>query len=245
MNLASEDSFAKREERVMFNRYFGVLVIGLISWLPLSAAAQERERPYDSLQAGEDAYRLAEEQRRNAVAAQAEVNDYLRQRATWRPVYGENIIYYRSPYGNPYDSPPGYYSSGYGGFGSSIGYATPYSYSGYSYQSSRRGGLFGNSYSQEQIVISPSYSGSHYYQHNAPYGGVYRQGYIAGYVRDPSIPYVRQPIGQRQVQTGPNRWESHPVYADDPPALRETPVAEADAPAGPIVRPKIITPREY
>jgi hypothetical protein len=26
---------------------------------------------------------------------------------------------------------------------------------------------------------------------------------------------IRQPIGQRQIQTGPNRWESHPIYADD------------------------------
>lgn len=25
-------------------------------------------------------------------------------------------------------------------------------------------------------------------------------------------PLARQPIGQRQEQTGPNRWESHPVY---------------------------------
>ena len=30
---------------------------------------------------------------------------------------------------------------------------------------------------------------------------------------------VRQPIGQRHVRTGPNRWESHPVYA--PPILPE------------------------
>jgi hypothetical protein len=27
----------------------------------------------------------------------------------------------------------------------------------------------------------------------------------------------RQPVGQVQVQTGPDRWESHPVYAEAPP----------------------------
>ncbi len=34
---------------------------------------------------------------------------------------------------------------------------------------------------------------------------------------------VRQPIGQRQVQTGPNRWESFPIYGnEDGPAVVDT-----------------------
>lgn len=208
-----------------------VVVLGVLAAGNLLTAQEFRDRPYDSLQAGQDAYRRAEELRRNNIAVQAETNDYLRQRATWRPVYGEDTIYFRSPYGNSYDYPPSY-----GGYG-------------YSYQSSRRG-FFGNDYSQGQIVITPSYSGGEYYPRD-PYRGLYRQGYIAGYVRDNTIPYIRQPIGQRQIQTGPNRWESHPVYAEDPPALRVTPpVADADEDTprvtpGPIVRPKIITPREY
>lgn len=40
----------------------------------------------------------------------------------------------------------------------------------------------------------------------------YVQGDIWSY-RPPS--YVRQPIGQQQIQTGPNRWESYPIYAED------------------------------
>lgn len=35
------------------------------------------------------------------------------------------------------------------------------------------------------------------------------QGDIWGYWSNPAVP---QPIGQQQMQTGPNRWESHPVY---------------------------------
>jgi hypothetical protein len=38
---------------------------------------------------------------------------------------------------------------------------------------------------------------------------------------------VRQPIGQRQVQTGPNRWESHPIYAEDLTPRVVQPVAPA------------------
>jgi hypothetical protein len=48
---------------------------------------------------------------------------------------------------------------------------------------------------------------------------------------------VRQPIGRREVQTGPNRWESFPVYADD---LRPEVVVPASplapAPASPPAR---------
>lgn len=40
--------------------------------------------------------------------------------------------------------------------------------------------------------------------------------YVPGDIYGYSFPpYVRQPIGQRQTQTGPNRWESHPVYANE------------------------------
>ena len=39
---------------------------------------------------------------------------------------------------------------------------------------------------------------------------------------------ARQPIGQRQMQTGPNRWESHPVY--DPPLTMYRPLPPVDSP---------------
>lgn len=64
-----------------------------------------------------------------------------------------------------------------------------------------------------------------YYYRRTPFGGVYRRQsvatspyvwplaptYIAPLHEDP----IRQPIGQRQEQTGPNRWESYPIYATD------------------------------
>lgn len=54
--------------------------------------------------------------------------------------------------------------------------------------------------------------------------GEYRSGYryapfatgysiVGGYNVPP--PMIRQPIGRREIQTGPNRWESFPVYAED------------------------------
>jgi hypothetical protein len=41
-------------------------------------------------------------------------------------------------------------------------------------------------------------------------------------------PPLRQPVGQWQGQTGPNRWESHPVY--DPPVPDHRPLPEVDSP---------------
>lgn len=58
---------------------------------------------------------------------------------------------------------------------------------------------------------------------------------------------IRQPIGQRQVQTGPNRWESHPIYSDEvaPVTVQgviDTNIAptptERIAPAPPSARPQ-------
>lgn len=39
---------------------------------------------------------------------------------------------------------------------------------------------------------------------------------------------MRQPVGQHQEQTGPNRWESHPVY--DPPLPAYRPLPPVDSP---------------
>ena len=47
---------------------------------------------------------------------------------------------------------------------------------------------------------------------------------------------VRQPIGRREVQTGPNRWESFPIYAEDverPVAPLAPPAIEVPAPPPP------------
>jgi hypothetical protein len=73
-----------------------------------------------------------------------------------------------------------------------------------------------------------------------PAGGVfepwpYVPGDIWGY---PYVSRVRQPIGQRQMQTGPNRWESFPIYEEDlavepPPAI-----------APPVAAPPIVIPHD-
>ena len=62
-----------------------------------------------------------------------------------------------------------------------------------------------------------------------PYG----VGRIYGYGFYDTVP---QPIGRREVQTGPNRWESFPVYAEDvvQPAIPLAP-AKVDAPSPPPV----------
>ena len=39
----------------------------------------------------------------------------------------------------------------------------------------------------------------------------------------PPPPAIRQPIGRREVQTGPNRWESFPIYGDEAVAVPVVP----------------------
>jgi hypothetical protein len=57
------------------------------------------------------------------------------------------------------------------------------------------------------------------------------------------IPPSQQPIGQVQRQTGPNRWESRPVYATPP---REAPPVSAPAPELPFPWPPAPRgPREF
>ncbi len=48
----------------------------------------------------------------------------------------------------------------------------------------------------------------------------YLPGDIWGFDDDRTVP---QSVGQRQVQTGPNRWVSYPVYADAPRPARSGP----------------------
>jgi hypothetical protein len=58
-------------------------------------------------------------------------------------------------------------------------------------------------------------------------------------------PPLRQPVAQWQGQTGPDRWESHPVY--DPPVPEFRPLPEVDSPlldGTPFAAPRKIRPRE-
>ncbi len=52
---------------------------------------------------------------------------------------------------------------------------------------------------------------------------------------------IRQPIGRVEIQTSPNRWESHPLYVDEPPRLIEVaPSADVESP-----KPKARGPRQF
>ena len=202
-------------------------------------------RPYDAISAGRDAFNRAEEQRQNAVRQQVQINDNTRFWGgvpTSRgevlyynhvsPIYGPGQLYSTS--GNRYGSYGyGTYGAGYSGGYSASSYGPMYgtgsggsiyrSASGSSYRSGYGlgyGGGYGGSY-RSAYGLSCAYGPG--------YGSYVEQTYVAPVVgyrsylspADPDAAFysnpVRQPIGQRQVQTGPNRWESHPVYVPEVP----------------------------
>jgi hypothetical protein len=169
-----------------------------------SARAQPpAPRPYDGIQAGLDAFRLAEEQRQAAVATQLATNTQMR---AWSglPMSGGTTIYY-----------------GNHGELATMDLATmdldfAYAYGYRRFIPSTRLSVF------EPWPLVP--------------------GDIYGYVVTPAI---RQPIGQWQGQTGPRRWESHPVY--DPPPASVRPLPEVETPLldkTPYATPRR-GPREY
>jgi hypothetical protein len=136
-----------------------IVAIGLLAlcFTNLSGFALAQSPRYDGIQAGLDAFRLAEEQRQTTASYQLSVNDHLRFWSGLPTSRGETIYY-------GYVSPAFTYAPG--------------------------------------ILAYPTYPA--YY------------------------PLARQPIGQRQEQTGPNRWESHPVY--DPPLAGNRPLPPVDSP---------------
>jgi hypothetical protein len=141
----------------LFSRFTLIATALLALASPSLSLAQSR--PYDGIQAGLDAFRLAEEQRQTLASYQLTLNDHLKFWSGMPTSRGETIYY---------------------------GYASP-AYAGYVPGS---------------LLIYPLYPT--YY------------------------PVARQPIGQRQEQTAPNRWESHPVY--DPPLTPYRPLPLVDSP---------------
>lgn len=120
-------------------------------------------------------------------------------------------------YGLPWSAPYG--ETIYYGLPQAYGYG-PLSYGG---AYGRRGWLGG--YGRRfGVATAPVYGG--YDPFLFGYAGLLGSGYYP--------PPIRQPIGQRQEQTGPNRWESYPVYADEPPVTVEPPVA--------VEHPRILPP---
>jgi hypothetical protein len=177
-------------------------------------------RPYDGIQAGLDAFRLAEEQRQVGVAQQLSLNDQMRFWNGYPTSRGATIYYgYLSPAAAaayPYAGMPNAYAGAPYGYPASLyGYAGPLltranlDYT-YAYGAGPLWGGYGSG-GYPLSVFQPW-----------PYlpGDIY--GYGAYYAP------ARQPIGQQQLQTGPNRWESHPVY--DPPLTNYQPLPPVDSP---------------
>jgi len=176
------------------------MLAGLLS--ATGEVAAQQPRPYDGIQAGLDAFRLAEEQRQARVAQQLAQTDQFKFWAGLPTSRGE-VIYYGYP--------PPYAAAMYPRAG--LDYVYAYGYGRYGYR--------------PPTVFEP---------------WPYVPGDIYGY-RD--YRPIRQPIGQWQGQTGPNRWESHPVY--DPPLADYRPLPSVDSPlldGTPYAAPREIIPPE-
>ncbi|MEX2133855.1 MAG: hypothetical protein WEB67_06890, partial [Acidimicrobiia bacterium] len=170
----------------------------LAGWL-LAVPWLRAQSPYDGIQAGLDAYNMAEGRRRAEVDAQLFANDQARAWAGLPTTRGETIYYGNAYPGNAYYGhalPPANWEAAYA-YGNRRGWS-----------SVRERVWFSSPTVFEPWPVVP--------------GDIYGYRYVAP---------VRQPIGQRQVQTGPNRWESHPVY--DPPVTHYRPLPPVETPADP------------
>jgi hypothetical protein len=199
----------------------GLAVVMLGAWsfasLPLtnrSLAQEVRPRPYDGIQAGLDAFQLGEERRQANLQSQIQANDAARAAAGLPTTRGETIFYYDRPYAS------GPVTTGYRGVGVGV---VPWD-AAYGY------GFVGSPYGASPYGASVTYGR---FGRRATAFGVgplfepwpYVPGDIYGWR---TFSTVRQPIGQTQIQTGENRWESHPVY--DPPLPNHRPTPPVDSP---------------
>lgn len=167
-------------------------------------------RQVTGISAGLDAYRLAEEQRQAKVRQQVQVNDAVR---FWGgvPTSRGEVLYnrYTTPiYGPTYRVTTSYsrrypYSARMRTGYSYGGYSPAYGYSGYGSTWSGFDPFWGDQM-YSQTAVTPIVGYNSYVMPADP---------ISAYYSNP----IRQPIGQRQVQTGPNRWESFPVYSPEVP----------------------------
>lgn len=142
-------------------------------------------RPYDGIQAGLDAFRLAEERRQAAFAGQIAANDQVRAWAGLPTTRGVTLYY---------GSPPV----------ADLDYAYAF------------GGPVVGGYLRERTWFAPTRTVFE------PWPLV--PGDIYGY---PLAFPVRQPVGQWQGQTAPNRWESHPIYVPPVAEVMPQPVVES------------------
>jgi hypothetical protein len=169
-----------------------------------SAVLAQQPRPYDGIQAGLDAFRLAEEQRQAQVAQQLAQTDQFKFWYGLPISRGETIYYgYLPGYGPVY--PAAAFTR------ANRDYAYAYGHHAYA--------------SGPLTVFEP---------------WPYVPGDIYGYI---DYRPIRQSIGQWQGQTGPSRWESHPVY--DPPLPDYRPLPPVDSPlldGTPYATPREVIP---
>lgn len=203
----------------MLARCCAVLIfVTLVDWSATALSQQPTvvARPYDGIQAGLDAYRLGEEKRQAAVSQQLFLNDQMR---FWNgyPTTSSTVYY-------GYLSPQAMAAYGYSGYGNGI--ASPLltranlDYT-YAYGSGPLAGGYGPG-GYGPGGFGPGGFGALSVFQPWPYVPANIYGYPAYYQP------ARQPIGQQQLQTGPNRWESHPVY--DPPLTNYPPPPPVNSP---------------
>ena len=118
-----------------------------------------------------------------------------------------NRLPWSSPYGDTiYYAPPGYgYGTGYSSYGYGVTMHRPYGYQ-----------------PQNYLGLTAAFGPGAY----IPYPSLFAYSYVP--------PPIRQPIGMRQVQTGPRRWESYPVYGDEEPPPLPAPRVVAPRPVEPV-----------
>lgn len=188
----------------MLSRFLLALVIAAIIGLRFASADEPAApaRPYDGIQAGYDAFQLGEERRRANIAHQLYLNDQLKYWSGIPTSRGETIYYGGTA--------PGFYAAGY--YGNAVP-VVPTANLDYTYAYGRRGA---RRRVRQSVWIGPQTVFEPW-----PYvpGDIYGYTYYSP---------MRQPIGQQQVQTGENRWESHPVY--DPPLPNFRPLPPVDSP---------------
>ncbi|MCA9209036.1 MAG: hypothetical protein KDA55_11795 [Planctomycetales bacterium] len=182
---------------------------------PLTSAGTE----YAPETGGNVYYRYHEADRQEAIRRQVDLNDEMKWRAGAVPPAGGSFYYRYRPsleYQYAYPGPWSPYAGGV--YSGGLGYGR------YGYDAYGGYGAFG------------SVGGLGVFE---PWPVV--PGDIWGY------PYVRtvpQPIGRRQVQTGPDTWESYPIYAEPYLNSEEEPAAVVPTQRGPaesdaIARPKL------
>jgi hypothetical protein len=103
-------------------------------------------------------------------------------------------------------------------------------------------------YTASYFFVDP-YSGYGYPLLYSPYTSPYAGLTATAFGQSPAhAPAIRQPIGRRELQTGPNRWESFPIYGDEEelnplPSFELPPLPDHVDPAPPA--PPSPGPREF